>query len=114
MAEKRSSQNSKTDAETTSYLKHLPISPFQEMKGGTAAVFAILAIMSLVVQPGRAVTCGQAVNGMADKRACCSCVKAAANRYADLKNDAARVFPPSAASKWMSLSHAVSTVTRIN
>ncbi|KAL0339977.1 UNVERIFIED_CONTAM: Non-specific lipid-transfer protein 1 [Sesamum radiatum] len=95
------------------------------MKGGIAAVFAILAIISLVVQPGGAVTCGQidaalvpcisyltghidspstaccggvkAVKGMAettaDKRACCSCVKAAANRYADLKDDAAQSLP---------------------
>ncbi|KAL0429121.1 UNVERIFIED_CONTAM: Non-specific lipid-transfer protein 1 [Sesamum radiatum] len=29
----------------------------------------------------------------ADKRACCSCVKAAANRYADLKDAAAQSLP---------------------
>ncbi|KAK6162637.1 hypothetical protein DH2020_002478 [Rehmannia glutinosa] len=91
-----------------------------KMKGGVVALIAILAIFSLVVQPGQAVTCGQvdaalvpcinyltgheaspsppccagvkAVKGMAqttaDKRACCGCVKAAANRYADLKDAA--------------------------
>ncbi|KAK4411192.1 Non-specific lipid-transfer protein 1 [Sesamum angolense] len=53
----------------------------------------------------------KAVKGMAqttaDKRACCNCVKAAANKYADLKDAAARVLPPSAVSKWTSLSPAV-------
>ncbi|KAK6119357.1 hypothetical protein DH2020_046898 [Rehmannia glutinosa] len=95
------------------------------MKGGVVAVIAIIAIFSLVVQPGQAVTCGQvdaalvpcinyltgheaspsppccagvkAVKGMAqttaDKRACCGCVKAAANRYADLKDAAAQSLP---------------------
>ncbi|KAI3444787.1 hypothetical protein Pfo_001452 [Paulownia fortunei] len=84
------------------------------MKGGVVAVVAILAIFSMVVQPGQAVTCGQvdaalvppspaccagvkAVKGLAqttaDKRACCGCVKAAANRYADLKDDAAQSLP---------------------
>ncbi|GFQ07482.1 non-specific lipid-transfer protein a [Phtheirospermum japonicum] len=94
------------------------------MKGGVVAVIAIVAIFSLVVRPGRAVTCPQvdaalapcisyltghegpsppccagvkAVKGMAqttaDKRTCCSCVKAAANRYADLKDDIAQSLP---------------------
>ncbi|KAL2477874.1 Non-specific lipid-transfer protein 11 [Forsythia ovata] len=39
----------------------------------------------------------KAVQGMAqttaDKRACCSCVKAAANRYSNLKDDAAQTLP---------------------
>ncbi|KAI3444790.1 hypothetical protein Pfo_001455, partial [Paulownia fortunei] len=96
------------------------------MKGGVVAVIAVLAVISLVLQPGHAVTCGQvdaalvpcisyltghggdspspaccsgvkAVKGMAqttaDKRACCGCVKAAANRYADLKDEAAQSLP---------------------
>ncbi|XP_022872303.1 non-specific lipid-transfer protein A-like [Olea europaea var. sylvestris] len=43
--------------------------------------------------------CGgvKAIQGMAqttaDKRACCTCVKAAANRYANLKDDAAQALP---------------------
>lgn len=95
------------------------------MKGGVVAIFAILAVASLVVQHGQAVTCGQVdaalvpcinyltgrednpspaccggvktVKGLAqttaDKRAACSCVKAAANRYADLKDAAAQNLP---------------------
>ncbi|KAL0397683.1 UNVERIFIED_CONTAM: Non-specific lipid-transfer protein A [Sesamum calycinum] len=62
------------------------------MKGGIAAVFAILAIISLVVQPGQAAVKVMAET-TADKRACCSCVKAAANRYADLKDAAAQSLP---------------------
>ncbi|KAL3651131.1 hypothetical protein CASFOL_007534 [Castilleja foliolosa] len=94
------------------------------MKGCVIPMIAILAVFSLVVKPGRAVTCGQvdaalapcisyltghegpsppccagvkAVKGMAqttdDKRACCGCVKAAANRYADLKDEMAQGLP---------------------
>ncbi|KAI3444793.1 hypothetical protein Pfo_001458, partial [Paulownia fortunei] len=96
------------------------------MKGGVVEVFALVAIVSLVVHQGQAVTCGQVdaalvpcisyltggggdnpspaccagvktVKGLAqttaDKRACCSCVKAAANRYADLKDEAAQSHP---------------------
>ncbi|KAG8391535.1 hypothetical protein BUALT_Bualt01G0197800 [Buddleja alternifolia] len=96
------------------------------MKGSIIAVITILAIISMVVQPGQAVSCGQVdaelipcvsyltgrggdspspgccaavktVKGMAqstpDKRALCSCLKAAANNYADLKDAAAQSLP---------------------
>ncbi|CAA0820355.1 Non-specific lipid-transfer protein 11 [Striga hermonthica] len=95
------------------------------MKGGVLAVISILAVFSLVVQPGQAVTCGQvdsalapcigyllgtvgspsqqccagvrAVKAMAkttaDKRTSCNCVKAAANRYPNLKDSAAQSLP---------------------
>ncbi|EYU42347.1 hypothetical protein MIMGU_mgv1a016768mg [Erythranthe guttata] len=87
------------------------------MKGGVIAVIAILAVFQLAVQHGHAVTCGEvdvslmpcinylighdsspspaccagvkAVKGMA----CCGCVKAAANRYTDLKDEAAQSLP---------------------
>ncbi|KAK6142958.1 hypothetical protein DH2020_023306 [Rehmannia glutinosa] len=62
--------------------------------------------------------CGgvKAVKGMAqttaDKRACCGCVKTAANRYADLKDAAAQSLPAKCGVQLTFLSHVVWIVTR--
>ncbi|GFQ08645.1 non-specific lipid-transfer protein 1 [Phtheirospermum japonicum] len=85
------------------------------MKGAILGVIAILAICQLAfLQPGvEAVTCGQVdaalmpcvgylTGGAGPSPACCSgvkavkglaCVKAAANRYTDLKDEAAQSLP---------------------
>uniref|UniRef100_A0A1S4CW12 Non-specific lipid-transfer protein B-like n=1 Tax=Nicotiana tabacum TaxID=4097 RepID=A0A1S4CW12_TOBAC len=64
------------------------------MKGIIIAI-AVLAMIQLMFEPGQALTCGQVDASLApsDKRAACNCVKAAANRYANLKDDAAQALP---------------------
>ena len=93
------------------------------MKGVVIAM-VVLVMINVMVEPGRAISCGQVDVALApcvpyltgggnpvpkccdgvkdikwmassniDKRAACNCVKAAANRYPSLKNDAAEALP---------------------
>ncbi|KAF7137517.1 hypothetical protein RHSIM_Rhsim07G0035500 [Rhododendron simsii] len=91
---------------------------------GLVIVMIVLAMVQIMAEPTRAITCGQVdaclvpcmsylvgggnpqpaccdgvknLKGMAsttaDKRAACTCVKAAANRYPNIKDDVAQALP---------------------
>ncbi|MCE3050379.1 hypothetical protein HAX54_047079 [Datura stramonium] len=55
----------------------------------------MLTMIQLMVEPGQALTCGQVDASLApsDRRVACNCVKAAANRYANLKDNASQALP---------------------
>ncbi|XP_059311174.1 non-specific lipid-transfer protein 1-like isoform X2 [Lycium ferocissimum] len=88
------------------------------MKAIIISAIVVLAMIQLMFEPAQALTCGQvnaslapcipyltqaccsgvkSLKGLAqstaDKKVACNCVKAAANRYANLKDDAAQALP---------------------